>query len=313
MAVVYDSRDHAPQDRADVARAVFEEQSAPSTVAFVDSPPMAAVMEAWRLGDNHLFCASMTSNRLRRSAHDVRRGPTGIIGIAVQTFGVAQFEQQGFQQVVRPGDMVVVDLDSPYEFGWAGWGRSRCLQIPTPSVGLTGTQLRDAARRVAASPLYGLVRRHINDLCIDRDIEVPDLAANALGSASITLIRTLLVSADLDADSADDPDLFIVRANAFLVDHLADPGLTVDAIADHLGMRVSEVTRLAAAAGVDVPRWIEGNRLNRVHTDLLHSPSGPDLAFARAHGFTDLASLDASFRNSYGLAPRTWWEIRREQ
>lgn len=103
-----------------MARTVFREQSAPSTVAFVDSP-MTAVMETWRLGDNHLFCASMTSNHLSRTARDVRRGPTGTIGIAVQTFGVARFEQDGDQRIVRPGDMMVVELDAPYEFGWAGW------------------------------------------------------------------------------------------------------------------------------------------------------------------------------------------------
>ncbi|KSU54509.1 MULTISPECIES: helix-turn-helix domain-containing protein [unclassified Gordonia (in: high G+C Gram-positive bacteria)] len=293
-----------------MARTVFREQSAPSTVAFVDSP-MTAVMETWRLGDNHLFCASMTSNHLSRTARDVRRGPTGTIGIAVQTFGVARFEQDGDQRIVRPGDMMVVELDAPYEFGWAGWGCSRCLHIPTSDVGLTGTQIREAARRLTTSPLYAIVRRHIDDLCIDRDDEVPGLATESLAASSNALIRCLLAPHDPAPDDAD-IDRWVRRVDTFLTDHLTDPDLSIGAVAGHLDTPVSEVTRLAAVAGVDVPRWITAKRLHRAHADLRRRRTEPDAAFARAHGFADLATFEASFRDLYGLTPRTWWEIRHE-
>ncbi|GAB88231.1 helix-turn-helix domain-containing protein [Gordonia rhizosphera] len=317
MAVVFDSLDHPPGDRVDVARTVLQEQSAPSTVSFDDSPDVVAVMEAWDLGDAGLFCASMTGNRLRRTARDVRTGPAGTVGVAVQTFGVGRFEQFGHQRVVRAGDIMIVDLDAPYDFGWRGWGRSRCLHVPAETLGLSHEQIRSAAIHIDASPLYPIVRRHIDDLCIGRDAEVPAGAARSLGASSVTLVRSLLTTTrardeEDEEGAAPDPALLVRRVDHFLASHLIDPDLTVGAIAAGVGVSEPDLLRTTMEAGVDLLRWIEARRLSLARAALADSPTRPDPAFARAHGFPDLGSFAAAFSMSYGLDPRDWWALRDE-
>lgn len=274
---------------------------------------MAALMESWAIGDASLFCASMTGNRLHRNARDIRRGPAGTIGVAVQAFGVGRFEQHGRRQVVRPGDLMVVDLDAPYDFGWAGWGRSRCLHVPTTMLGLTHAQIRSAAPLIADNPLYAIVRRHVDDLCVGRDAEVPTSAAHSLGVASVTLIRTLLTVAGSRSREVRDPDALLRKIDRYVGANLADPGLSCDTIALYVGMAGHELLRITGEAGVDLPRWIEAKRLSAARDALRTSATGPDPVFAQAHGFTDLASFARAFTHSYGIGPRGWWEIRNER
>ncbi len=312
MAVVFDSLDHAPGERVGVARTVLQEQSAPSTVSFDDSPDVVAVMEAWDLGDAGLFCASMTGNRLRRTARDVQTGPAGTVGVAVQTFGVGRFEQFGVQRVVRAGDIMVVDLDAPYDFGWRGWGRSRCLHVQTETLGLSHEQIRSAAARIDASPLNPMVRRHIDDLCVGRDAEVPAGAARSLGASSVTLVRSLLTTTTARDEATPDPARLVRRVDHFLASHVTDPDLTVGAIAAGVGVPEPDLLATTAEAGVDLHRWIEARRLSLARRALADSPTGPDPAFARSHGFPDLGSFTAAFLTSYGLDPRDWWALRDE-
>ncbi|MFE0752090.1 hypothetical protein [Gordonia sp. NPDC058843] len=117
---------------------------------------MVAVMEAWRFGRVNLFCASMTGNQLTRSRRNIRSGPAGNVAVAWQEFGVARFEQHGRRREVRPGNLMLVDLDRPYGFSWPGWGRSRCLNVPLDALSADHDGLRRAADRLGHSPCIRL-------------------------------------------------------------------------------------------------------------------------------------------------------------
>lgn len=195
MAVVFDSVAYTQPDKVSAAQATFREQSAPSTIEFHGAAGMSAVMEAWSFGHASVFRATMTGNRLVRSAEDVRRGPNGRIGIAVQECGIGRFEQHGRQQIVRPGELMVVDLDAPYDFGWSGMGGSRCVHVPFDAVAMSRHDLRDAVSRLQTSPLYDLMRRHITDLDIAGDTEIAGPVATALGESTLALATTFLSSA----------------------------------------------------------------------------------------------------------------------
>ncbi len=313
MVVVFDSASYQRRDRLEIAKVVFQEQSAPSTVRFDTTGGMSAVMEAWSFGGASMFRASMTGNHLLRSPRHVRDGPSGKIALAVQERGIGRFEQFGVQRLIRPGDLMVVDLDMPYEFGWAEIGSSRCVHVPFEKLGLSHTEFLDAAGRLHASPLYDTVRRHIVGLCIDRDGEIGGDSCEALGVSTLSLSRALLVSAyDPDADLHRDQDVSLPRIRAHIRERLADPRLTLESIARNYGFTAAELRQWTRERGLDLEQWILAERLHGVRDNLRRSPAPPDAELALRWGFVDLPELRAAFLDNYGIGIGQWWEIRHE-
>lgn len=315
MAVVFDSAAYARPDRAEAAGMVFREQSAPATVTFFSSRP-SVVMEAWAFGDASAFRATMTGNRLTRSATDIRRGPDGRVAIATQERGIARLEQYGVRRLVHPGELMVVDLDAPYDYGWTGFGAARTIHVPFDTLRLSRAQVRGAALRSQSSPLCDLIRRHLMNLALDRDSEVGASGAHALGLSTVALAAAFLCStggedgADVVRDS---PDALVLTVLAFVRTHLTDPELTAELIAEQHGLSKHELAQRTSAQGIDLEQWILALRLHGVRAELRagRAPE-PDGGLARRWGFTDHRHLDGAFRRAYGLGVRHWWRIRGE-
>ncbi|ETD32499.1 hypothetical protein [Williamsia sp. D3] len=195
MVVVFDSSTCLRADKVDAARSTFDELSAPATVEFDSGPTMSVVMESWDFGQVNMFRAAMTANRLTRTRQNIAQGPAGVIAVAVHEYGVGHFEQHGRQQFVRPGDLMIVDLDSPYVLDWPIRGRSRAIHVPSELIGITCEEFAHVARHLEANPLYDIMRRHIIELNITRSDEVFDDASNELGKSTIALTRALVTAA----------------------------------------------------------------------------------------------------------------------
>lgn len=310
--IVFDSADHAEADRVDVARTVFGEQAAPSTVTFAGETRMVAVMEAWRFGRVNLFCASMTGNQLTRSRRNIRSGPAGNVAVAWQEFGVARFEQHGRRREVRPGNLMLVDLDRPYGFSWPGWGRSRCLNVPLAALGTGHDELRRAADRLGHSPVYPLLRRHIRGLCLGREDEVPSSAADSLGNATIALVRALIETAAHDDPPMPDHDGVRDLVGAVIDSRLHDPDLDAASVTASCGLSRVEACGRLAESGIDLDRWIAARRVAAAGAALRASDVPPDADFAMSLGFSDLRSFVDAFVLTHGMTPRLWWEAHGE-
>jgi AraC-like DNA-binding protein len=296
------------------ARAIFHERSAPSTVEFDVPSEMSAVLEAWTFGGVKMFRATMTGNRLVRSHRDVRRGPAGFVGIAVQEGGTGRFEQFGRQQLVRPGELMVVDLDSPYDFGWPGIGGSRCINVPFDALNLSHNSVGEAAHRLQSSPLYDIMKSHINQLRINRDNEISNTAADALGSSTITLARAFLSSAHsphIDATTSE--TVLIPQIRAYVRDRLSDRDLDLDMIARRYGHSPHRLQKWTAERGFDIDRWILAERLRGVRSELLGSTIPPGESVAKRWGFDNFDHLHGAFFDTYGMTVHQWWELRDER
>jgi AraC-like DNA-binding protein len=274
---------------------------------------MSAILEAWTFGGVKMFRATMTGNRLVRSRRDVRSGPAGFVGIAVQESGTGRFEQFGRQRLVRPGELMVVDLDSPYDFGWPGIGSSRCINVPADSLNLSHNTFRDASHRLQSSPLYDIMKSHITQLRINRDSEVSGTAADALASSTITLARAFLSSAaspHIDTDTFE--AMLIPKIRAHIRDRLSDPDLNLEMIARRYGISSLRLQKWTAERGFDIDRWILAERLRGIRAELLGSDTPPDESVAKRWGFDDFHHLRGTFLDTYGMTVHHWWELRDE-
>jgi AraC-like DNA-binding protein len=193
------------------------------------------------------------------------------------------------------GELTVVPGSRPVTLTCA----ARTLRISPARLGLPDGTVRRAAPRLAASPLYRLVARHLQDLVRDADALSATPAADALGRASVDLVRTLLVSA-----AGDDPTL-IAQVRTHVRQHLGDPGLSPASVAAALSVSPRQLYRACAAADVRLEQWIIAARLAGARADLADRDL-PIAAIARRWGFKDPTHFTRRFRAAYGVLPSEW-------
>lgn len=311
MAFVLDTVDLPATDRIDAVYTAMMVASAPCYV--VHEKPHRDVRTricVWDLGAANIFTTASTGLRLLRTPRLARRDDAPVLALSVQQAADGRHEQFGRQQVVAPGELMAVDLSAPYDFSWSGDGAAGCVQFPLDQLGLPVDLVRRAAANLPASPLYGLVTHHVAHLTRDADRLSTDLAAPALGAATIELARALLVSAAHTSrhTRAVLAETLLTQARAYARHHLADPDLRPATIAAALNVSVRYLYKVCAQADLSLEQWIIGERLAKVREELARSDSrNRSIALvARRWGFTDPSHFARRFRSAYGVTPSEW-------
>ncbi len=127
-----------------------------------------------------------------------------------------------------------------------------------------------------------------------------------VGTVLIDLVNALFAHVlEVEGTAGPRPRVQIMRIRAFIEQHLADPGLTPQAIADAHHISLSYLHRLYQQQEVTVAAWIRRQRLDRARRDL----ADPALAGTPVHaignrwGFPRAADFTRAFRTAYGVPP----------
>ncbi|HTF08083.1 MAG TPA: hypothetical protein VK659_07925, partial [Asanoa sp.] len=196
MAVVLDTADLPARDRVDAVFAAMMYASAPCYVIHEDPHgQIRSKMELWDFGNANVFSMRSSGIQLLRTAKQARQDAAPVIALSVQQLTDGRHEQLSHRRIVRPGELLVVDLSAPYDFSWSGHGAAGAFQVPIDQLGLPVDVIRHAIGNLPASPLYRLVTNHIADITHGAAPLSADPAAPALGTATIELARALLASA----------------------------------------------------------------------------------------------------------------------
>lgn len=317
VAVVLDTDDVPRDQRSDALITAMQEASVPSYV--IPENPDAAVtarLDVWPFGEANIFRASTSGIRLVRTAKQARLAPAPVLALAVQEAADGALEQGAIQRVVRPGELMIADLNSAYDFGWSGDGASRCLHVPLDQLGLPNEVIRDASAQLMSSPLYRLVADYINALADHAEELSADPAAADLGVASVELVRALLASAARDRRYAAGAlaETLLTQVRAYIRRHLADPGLGPGMIATAHNVSIRYLYKVCSQADFSLEQWIISQRLQGARDELarLGSAHQPVAAIAHRWGFSSATYFSRRFRATYGIAPRDWRRIATE-
>ncbi|MFF0817335.1 helix-turn-helix domain-containing protein [Rhodococcus sp. NPDC003318] len=312
MTVVFDTAQFASKERADATCTAMQENSAPSHVVLEDPTSVSSLMEVWSYGATSVFRSRMSGMQLLRTHRQTTRAPSPLVAIAVQETAIARYEQRGVQRLVAPGELMVVDLNSEYDYAWSTFGSSRCLHVPIDRLAVPYDAIRAASTRPLDSPVATLVANHISALTVDGDRLSGGPDAHALGEASIDLARALFASlSDGDGMRRTSADSLMARIRTHVRQHLTDPTLSPESIAATHGISTRRLYELCAAADVRLEQWIIDERLHRAR-DQLARPRSRQIAIAtvaRRCGFTSHAHFSRRFRALFGVTPREWREI----
>ena len=306
-----DTRTLAPEHRVDAFRAAFDQASVPCRIEHLGPDDRVhSRMHLWQFGGANLFTTDASGFRLVRTPRHVRVESPPVVALAVQSSGVGRFGQFGHRSLVPARRLMLSDLTAPYEFSWEETGGSRAFQIPYGVLALPPEVVRAAAPRLRASPLHDLVRDHLVRLAADADRLAADPGAAALGTATVELVRALLVSAAGDERFSRPvrEETLLARVLAYARAHLADPDLGPRRLAAVHAVSLRQLYKVCAAAGLHLEQWLIAERLELARTELV-SRAGRHrsvAAVARSCGFADPSHFTRRFRQAYGVTPREW-------
>ena len=315
MAVLLDTAEIGQERRVEAIASALVDASAPCHVIHEDpAGPVHARMDFWEFGGIWAIKIRSSGIRLFRTARQVKSDEIPLIALSVHK-REARFDQATHQEVVPPGELLMNDLSTPYDFSWSGDGGAACIQIPFDQLGLPVDVIRRAGASLRQSSLYPLVASHIARLTRDAGRLSTDPSAPALGAASIELTRALLASAAFDERQTRSvlAETLLTRIRAYVSQHLADADLRPATIAAAHNVSLRYLYKVCAEADFSLEQWIITERLRGAKEELAWPASSHRsiALIANRWGFSDPTHFSRRFRTAYGLSPRDWRRAAR--
>ncbi|MEU9397817.1 helix-turn-helix domain-containing protein [Streptomyces sp. NPDC048324] len=318
------------------------ERSAPSSFHTTDSLPVARRRAYWRgalsqtFGAVHMTvpdevrCGMIRTAQLGRikavtvegdclsalRTHRIAAQGSGDKNVVVKLLdkGVGRLEQDGREALLEPGDIFVYDMARPVRLHLPHAFRTKSLVLPRDVLGLSESDIAQftAFPLGAGTPLGGLLSPFLAGL-VDGAGTYPPRVTELMARNVVDLLGVLADEAlgRSSTDTSAGNRAMLLRIQAFIDRHLADPDLTPRAIAraHHISLRY--LHKLFESENVTVGRWIQRRRLEECRRDLTRSGNGLTIA-AVAHrwGFTNATHFSRVFRTAHGMSPREWRETR---
>jgi AraC-like DNA-binding protein len=222
-------------------------------------------------------------------------------------------DQGGRQARVSSGEFALYDTRRPYEVvcGVDGDRRTQMMtfMFPPSMLPLPRSRLRGltAVPFPATAGLGDLTSQFLLRLARNIDHYSPAEAAR-LSTAAIEVLATRLAR-ELEAPGWGTPEsrrhALLTTVQAFIQQHLGDPGLSpaVIAAAHHISLR--SLHQLFHDEGLTVAGWIRQRRLERCRRDLADPAldARPIAAIAARWGFSSAGDFSRTFRAVHGMPP----------
>ncbi len=273
--------------------------------------PFSASLKSFTAGDIALTDLSVSPHKITRSEKEIKQSEAGYFLLSCQIDGIGGVVQMGRETVLGPGDCALYDTVQPYELVFPHAMRQRILRIPrdkllslVPDVGdLTATRL------TSATPVGQLLATTISGY-FETIPHLTEPARNEIVNPLIELFAFAInhMKSDADAPLLVPRDLLRGRVTTYIDEHLAEPSLSVQKIADAHRISSRYLHRLFTDTEETVSRYIWRRRLEKCAADLrnpmLQARSVTEIAFC--WGFNDAGHFSRQFRTHFGLPPREY-------
>ncbi|MFF5547952.1 AraC-like ligand-binding domain-containing protein [Streptomyces olivaceoviridis] len=225
--------------------------------------------------------------------------------------GLARVEQDARDAYVEPGQLFVYDRARPMRLTFPDTFQTKALVLPRHLLSLRESDLR----RITASPLDSTTP--LGDLLspfLSRLVDTAGAYPQHVGdliTRNVLDLLTVLADERRGGDTTGTPSaarVLLMRVQAYIDRHLADPDLTPEAIARANQISLRYLYKLFQSEGTTVRRWIQGRRLEQCRRELARrdAASRTIAAVGRRWGFVSAAHFSRAFRAAYGMSPVEW-------
>jgi AraC family transcriptional activator of tynA and feaB len=238
------------------------------------------------------------------SAHSENRFCT----VITQLEGARWYSQNDAVVVLKPGDSTLIDSAAPWCSDCLGDCVRLYVRVPRWLIEdrLRTTLLPSARRISAATAPGGALFRLAISLYRETDGLSHEEAA-AMLEAYFGVLSGCLGVPRTDT-GAGNSDRILACIETFIEGHLAESTLGPVEVAAAVGISVRHAHRLFAKKACTIGDWIRQRRLERCRADLacprLHDRTITDIAFG--WGFSESAHFSRSFKQQFGICPRTF-------
>ena len=263
-------------------------------------------MSTVRAGDVVLTRLEGDRHRVMRSAAQVRQSEVGYLKIVAPYVGSAGVQQKGREAWVTPDQWSIYDTTDSYAVSCPVRVEHLIVMVPKAPLVQRGLALDPLmARRLGGS---GGVARMALETMRTAYRELPGMsetAARGVGDAITQFVQLSMLDLAGIGTAVTQREALRERIKQHVSAHLADPGLSVDAVA--LALNCSR--RQLYNAFAEEPDGVAGYILNRrlqacrlAFDDRTHGHrSITDIALS--HGFQNMAHFSRVFRAHLGVAP----------
>lgn len=257
--------------------------------------------------------ASLHISRVRSVPATVQRTPRGIgtfqdgsFYANLQVTGESIVEQFGVRSIARPGDLVLVDTNAPFEIRFEHGCDLLCATIP--DIGLR-ERLRGATRgpvnviaNAGAGRLASVYLNALRDIPDDFE-DVDDLAGEQLATLLVRAAESQAGAAPGLAPSRRETTLRKILD--LITDELDNPRLSAKFVCRELDISRTALFAILSEADITFAGHIRHLRLERSaqalrDPRLVHVTIGD---IARRSGFSSQQSFARAFRRRFGVAP----------
>ncbi|WP_345817400.1 helix-turn-helix domain-containing protein (plasmid) [Paraburkholderia sp. PREW-6R] len=261
------------------------------------------------------FCDSVVGevlvgpHRVMRTRRLVADAKARYIKIYWQLGGYANLEQGGRDLIIQPGQWTIYDTSVPYRFDTSEFSHFMTLLLPQSEAGhwvpqlenLFGTVLpAQGTAEIARAALGGLLRDGVT-LETDGQLVMQD-SILALMSASIRQFAL-----NQPASGQRPVSRRLERALAYIEQHLVDPDLSTDTVANACGMSRRTLYTAFDHIGQTPHAYILAQRLDLARRLLGESGTRRKITeVAYEVGFADAAHFSRAFLERFKVTPSHW-------
>ena len=309
MALILDTSDLPPGGRAAAVAEVLEFSGARTRIVYNSADDeVSARFEHFTVGAAQVMKSRKSSLGLITTRALLNGAQPDQLVVSLRVAGTATHSHAP-GRLLRPGELFAMNLWRPSEY-FDGGGENAGFHLPFNRLGLEHDYAARASEVIHASPLAGQLQRHLRILFRDAGAISQGPAAAAIAQATADLVRAALISAvGEEPFRRDGPDQDLITViKGYIAQHLADPDLGAERIAQAMFISVRQLYKLWESEPSSLGQWIVERRLDAARQDLT-SRRGRNqtiAAIARRWGFADSTHFSRRFRQAYGTSPREW-------
>jgi AraC-like DNA-binding protein len=267
------------------------------------------------LGDMQVALVDADPHSFGRTSGQVEQCRNPTLYVCYVCGGSAHVAQDGRDEIVGAGQLFSFDSTRPYKLTMPERFRMVVLRFRHRMVGLTPQNTHPLTARAWSGAAD--VGAFLSQAMVTLSRHITELSATSappLASSFVSLISTLF--AERLRESTMDPvvvrQALVMRIKAYATEHLDDPALYSETLAQRHGISLRYLQLLFAEQGTSPARWIRHERLARCYADLLN-PQYDHLTVAvigERWGLPGASHFSRLFRDRYGKTPSEFRKTR---
>ncbi|MGW4078481.1 AraC-like ligand-binding domain-containing protein [Streptomyces asiaticus] len=299
--------------------ALFEEITAEShlrnRLRSNDKDDFKAKMRVLDLGELQVSALSFPHLEIARTAKIIRQSDPEVYMISYMLGAEGSFSQAGNGTTFHAGDLTMLDSSHPFDAHrhalQDSWSQL-IVQLPHKLLPLPEKTVESllAVPISGRHGMGGVLARWLTDLNTRAHeftpADIPTLTSVTLDLLASVIARCLEAEESLTQETRK--TALRAQINAFVEQHLADPAMTPQTIADAHHISLRHLQQLLAEDDTSPAAWIRHRRLERCRLDLANPRlnARPIQAIAERWGFTNPTHFSRLFRAVYGIPPRDY-------